>query len=167
MFNSIFLMILAHGSEHHAEPAKAVVKVLNHDIVTLHPMLVHLPIGLLVAAIFFEFLFLLRSKSELRLISRATFFLGGACALMALASGFLADNELGHGYAGHDLAHTHRNWMIAGTVVWILVAGLMTKLKSTAEKLKIFHLLIYGVTAAVFFLERISAGSWYTIMASV
>ncbi len=151
MFNSIFLMILAHGSEHHAEPAKALVNAVNHDIVTLHPMLVHLPIGLLVAAILFELVFLLRSQENLRAISRATFFLGCASALVALGSGFLADNELGHGYAGHDLAHSHRNWMIAGTIVWTLVSGLLIKLKSTAEKIRIFHLLIYGVVATVFF----------------
>lgn len=151
MLNSIFLMILAHGSEHHAEPTKAVVKALNHDIVTLHPMLVHLPIGLLVAAVFFELLFMLRSRENLRNISRATFFLGCASALVVLGSGFLADNELGHGYAGHDLAHSHRNWMIGGSVVWVFATVALYKFKAFVTKLKLLHLLLYAVTAVVFF----------------
>lgn len=149
--NPIFLIYLAHGGEYHTEPAKVIVKAVNHDLVTLHPMLVHLPIGLLIAAIFFEVLFILRSKSEWRIVSRATFFFGCMAAFMALASGFLADNELGHGYAGHDMAHTHRNWMIAGTGVWMLAAVLIKKLRSITEKLKVFHLLIYGIIATVFF----------------
>jgi len=149
--DTLLTYLIAHGSEHHAEPVAKAAKAINYDLVTLHPMLVHLPIGLLAAAFLFELLYLLRRHDSLRFASRATFFLGCMGAIVALASGFLADNELGHGYAGHDLAHTHRNWMIAGTSVWALVSALMIKFKSATEKSKVMHFLIYGVTATVFF----------------
>lgn len=149
---NLLTALWAHGSEHHAEPtAAAVAKVVSQDIVTLHPMLVHLPIGLLIAAIVFELICLVRKNPQFRFASRSAFILGSMCAVLALGSGFLADNELGHGYAGHDLAHTHRNIMIIATSIWLVAALGLWKFQALFEKSQVIHAAIYALIAAIFF----------------
>lgn len=150
--NTLVTYLIAHGSEHHAEPVTKVANAINYNLVTLHPMVVHLPIGLLTAAIVFEFLFLVRKNNSFRFASRAVFFLGCLGAVVALASGFLADSELGHGYAGHELAHTHRNIMIASTAVWFIAAIAAVKFQAFLERIRFLHFILYTVTAVLLFL---------------
>lgn len=150
--DTLLTYLIAHGSEHHAEPVAKAAVAINYNLVTLHPMVVHLPIGLLVAAIVFELLFLVRKNAPLRFASRAAFILGCLGALAALASGFLADNELGHGYAGHDLAHTHRNVMIASTAVWLLFVFVIVKFQALLDRLRFLHFFLYAGIAVLFFL---------------
>lgn len=148
---TILTALWAHGGEHHAEKVAEAAGTVNYGIVTLHPIVVHLPIGLLVAALVFELLFIWRNRAELRFASRAVFILGGLGAIVALASGFLADNELGHGYAGHDLAHTHRNIMIATAGVWLVVILAALKFRAYFDRIRLLHLIVYGITAALLF----------------
>jgi len=113
-----FQMLVAHGNEHH-EVAK-IVQAPNWFLIHLHPKLVHLPIGMLTAAGIAETLYLIFKWESMRTTSRIVFGMGLLSAFAALGSGFIADSVLGHGYAGHDLAHLHRNLMIAGTILWVL-----------------------------------------------
>jgi uncharacterized membrane protein len=151
MIQPVFLALWAHGGEDHAEKAAEVAKAVNYGLVTLHPIAVHLPIGLLVAALVFELLFIWRQRMEWRFASRAVFILGGLGAVVALGSGFLADNELGHGYAGHDLAHTHRNIMIATTGVWFIAILAAIKFRTSFDRVRFLHIIVYGLTAALLF----------------
>lgn len=150
--DDLLTYLIAHGSEHHTEVVTKTASAINYNLVTLHPMVVHLPIGLMIAAIIFELLFLMRKHGPFRFASRAAFVLGCLGATAALASGFLADNELGHGYAGHDLAHTHRNIMIASTTIWLIAAIALLKLRAFLEKSRFLHFVLYVITAALFFL---------------
>lgn len=149
--DNLLTYLIAHGSEHHAEPVAKAANAINYNLVTLHPMVVHLPIGLLMATIAFEFLFLVRKNVSFRFASRAAFVLGCLGATAALASGFLADSELGHGYAGHDLAHTHRNIMITSTAIWVIATIALIKFRAFLEGSRFLHFFLYAVTAALFF----------------
>ena len=133
-------------------PVAKVANAINYDLVTLHPMVVHLPIGLLMAAIAFELWYLLQKNTAFRFASRATFVLGCLGAIAALGSGILADHELGHEYAAHNLAHTHRNVMIASTAIWLLSLFVISKFQALLERFRFLHLSLYLITAALFFL---------------
>jgi len=113
-----FQLLSAHGNEHH-EVTKAIQEP-NWFLIHLHPKLVHLPIGMLMAAGIAEAMYLIFKSENMRMASRIVFGIGLLSAFAALGSGFIADNVLGHGYSGHDLAHLHRNFMIAGTGIWTL-----------------------------------------------
>jgi uncharacterized membrane protein len=92
------------------------------DLITLHPKLVHFPIAMIYLAIFFEFLFLFYKKEYFGMFSIWLFYRGLIAAFMAAFSGLLSENTLGHGSPNHEEIHTHRNWMLATLVLWMIVA---------------------------------------------
>lgn len=79
-----------------------------------HPLLVHLPIGVLFLAFIFECLSLKRKHRKLRKAVQPALLWGGVFAVAAAISGFFLRQEGGY---EEDLANLHQNFGIA-TAVW-------------------------------------------------
>lgn len=79
-----------------------------------HPLLVHLPIGVLFLAFIFECLSLRRRHRKLRKAVQPALLWGGIFAVAAAISGFFLRQEGGY---EEDLANLHQNFGIA-TAVW-------------------------------------------------
>lgn len=90
----------------------------------LHPLFVHFPVALWLAAALFFGVGLARSSAEARRTGRWLLYAGTAAAVATVATGFLAANRMGHGTPGHDLVHVHRNIMLAATVLAALGCAL-------------------------------------------
>lgn len=91
-----------------------------------HPLLVHLPIGVLFLAFIFECLSLRRRHRKLRSAVQPALLWGGVFAVAAAISGFFLRQEGGY---DESLADLHQNFGIA-TAVWCLaVYGIRRKMK--------------------------------------
>lgn len=95
----------------------------------VHPMFVHLPLGLWPTALGF-FLFGAAKRSE-RLLEtgRWLLYLATAAAVAAATTGWLAADRIGHSAPGHDLVHIHRDWMIAATGISALSSTMVFLLR--------------------------------------
>ncbi len=80
---------------------------------SVHPLLVHFPIALVPLALAFHVLALLTDRDALFAAARYTLYAAALASAAAIASGYLAADALGHESPGHDLVHTHRDWMLA------------------------------------------------------
>lgn len=89
------------------------------SVLSIHPLLVHFPLGLLPVALLLQLLGLRRERETWSGHARVCLYLGTLGAIFAVAAGFLAANDLGHNAPGHDLVHTHRNITIGATLLAI------------------------------------------------
>ena len=83
----------------------------------VHPMLVHLPLGLWPTALGFLLIGALRANDQLFSCGRWLLYLASSSAVVAALSGWNSANGLGHDTLGHDLVHVHRNWMLTATAL--------------------------------------------------
>ncbi len=90
----------------------------------IHPLFVHFPVALWLAAAALYALGVARDSTKSRDAGRLLLYLGTAAAALALFTGFRAAGRLGHDSAGHDLVHVHRNFMVAATIVGTLASAL-------------------------------------------
>ena len=90
----------------------------------LHPLVVHFPIAFWVAATGFWALSLLRRNQEFWTFGLWLQALGALSGAVAVALGYWATSQMGHGGAGHEFVHVHRDIMLGATLLGILVAGL-------------------------------------------
>ena len=81
----------------------------------VHPMFVHLPLGLWPVALAFFVVGAARHSERLIEVGRW---------MLYLATGWFAAGGLGHDSPGHDLVHIHRNWMLVATGLSILTSAL-------------------------------------------
>jgi len=89
----------------------------------IHPLFIHFPVALWIVALLFWSLGVFRDKPRLLETGRWLFLLGTGGALLAVTTGFLAADAMGHDSPGHDFVHVHRNFMVAATVLAALVSA--------------------------------------------
>lgn len=100
----------------------------------VHPLIVHFPIALWPTALLLWTLALLRGpQEELWRAGRWLLYLGSLAALVAVATGLWAADQVGHDSRGHDLVHVHRNWMVVASALSLLVsaAAFATRTRAT------------------------------------
>ncbi len=88
----------------------------------IHPIFVHFPIALWLTAAALVTLGAARSNLRVQDAGRICLWIGTAAALAAIATGYLAAGRMGHGAAGHELVHVHRNFMLASTGIAVLAS---------------------------------------------
>jgi len=94
----------------------------------LHPLFVHFPIAFFFGALVMEGVAIFYDE-KCHLVASWMLYLGAVSAVMALATGFIAESSLavadprGHDSPGHDYIHIHRAWMVASTLLGVLTAG--------------------------------------------
>lgn len=96
----------------------------------IHPMLVHFPIALLSAAVFFDLLGPRWREEECRTASLYTLMLGLAGALAAVISGHMAEEAVEHSGVPESVLELHEGlgfatfWIFLGLLGWRFVTGL-------------------------------------------
>ena len=78
----------------------------------VHPVFVHFPVALWLVAAGAWLLWLFRRDESLWRFGRWSLRMGLLGAVAAIVSGYLAADAMGHHSPGHDLVHTHRDWML-------------------------------------------------------
>lgn len=89
----------------------------------IHPMVVHFPIAFWVAGTAAWGWALLRANEDVWRFGLWLQTLGAIGAAAATVAVFLASESLGHGSPGHDLVHTHRDFMLGATALSIGLTG--------------------------------------------
>ena len=102
----------------------------------LHPLFVHFPLALWLTATAFWGVGAWRKRDDLFSMGSWLLYLGVAAGVVALATGLLASDQIGHDAAGHDLVHVHRNWMLAasGLALATAIAAFATRAKRSASR---------------------------------
>ena len=83
----------------------------------IHPMLVHFPIALWLTALLFWGLSFLSKGDSLFKVGRWLLYLGTLGAVATVFTGYQATSMMGHDAPGHELVHTHRNFMIVASIL--------------------------------------------------
>lgn len=81
----------------------------------IHPLFVHFPIALTLAAILLIFYSFFTGKSGPMDTAATMIYLAAGFAIVTAITGYLAADGLGHDAPGHDLVHTHRDLMYGYT----------------------------------------------------
>lgn len=89
---------------------------------SVHPMLVHFPIALWLAATVMLLWSLRGDERSWEMGVRLVHF-GSLGAVIAAAAGFIAADNLGHDSPGHAMVHDHRNVMVAVMVLGLAASG--------------------------------------------
>ena len=77
----------------------------------IHPLFVHFPIALTLAAIPLIFYSFFTGQEGPMNTAAMMIYLAAISAVVTAATGLMASNALGHDTPGHDLVHTHRDIM--------------------------------------------------------
>ena len=129
-------------------------------IPNLHPLAVHFPIALSVAALIFTFAarcFAPRPwAQQWAVVGHWTLWLAALTAVVAAFFGWLAFHSVEHDEAGHVAMLTHRAWALPSVAALLLLAG-WDAWRQPAERVNPwwFVVLLAGVVAAI------SATAWY------
>jgi uncharacterized membrane protein len=103
----------------------------------LHPVFVHFPIALWLTALLFWSLAFARRREDLWRFGRWLLYLGVVGAAVAVGTGLWAEEQLEHSSPGHDLVHTHRNWMLAASALGLgVAAGAFVTRRSASTRLR-------------------------------
>jgi uncharacterized membrane protein len=100
------------------------IAVLNGN---MHPLLIHFPIAFFLGALAMEGLAVLHHE-KFHLVATWMLYLGTLMAIITLPTGFIAANMVaaqdprGHDAPGHQVIHYHRNFMMAATLLGILLS---------------------------------------------
>lgn len=92
-------------------------------LLNIHPLFVHFPIAITIMALVFEGASRLNKDRFPPVISTALIYSGALAAAATVVTGLNAADTLGHDSPGHDLVHTHRNFMLYYTAVIIVLAA--------------------------------------------
>jgi uncharacterized membrane protein len=96
----------------------------------IHPMLVHFPIALLSAAVFFDLLGGTWRPEECRIASLYTLVLGFAGAAVSVVSGAMAEDAAEHSGVPESVLELHEGlgfatfWIFLGLLGWRFVTGI-------------------------------------------
>ena len=90
----------------------------------LHPMVVHFPIALWLAATAAWGFALLRRNDDAWRFGLWMHTLGAGGAIAAVVLGYLATAKMGHDAPGHELVHVHRDIMVGATGLSVILTGL-------------------------------------------
>ncbi len=103
------------------------------NLLNVHPLFVHFPIAMTMLALLFEVLYLSLKKDQFRNTATALIYLSMLAAVAAVVTGYIAADTIGHESPGHDMVHTHRDFMVWFTgviVVLALMQAILTYVKS-------------------------------------
>lgn len=116
----------------------------------VHPLFVHFPIALLLTALLFWAIALFRGSGDAWRLGRWLLYLGTLGALVAVTTGFVATERMGHEMPGHDLVHLHRNFMLATTALAVVTAALaFVWRRSSSRAARWVQLGLLSITAVV------------------
>jgi uncharacterized membrane protein len=105
----------------------------------LHPLVVHLPIGILLLAFLFEVLSRFHGYKKLKLAADVSLVLGTVSAMLASVSGWLLSNEAG--YEEHLLTQHKISGLVTTALALILAAlfvGIRSFKKDVRKKIRLF-----------------------------
>jgi len=91
-----------------------------------HPMIVHFPVALILAALLADVLALLLKKPQLHKTALFLLITGTMGAIAAYLTGDLAEENIQHSRAIHDLVENHEQW--AFFTMWACVASSLFRL---------------------------------------
>jgi len=108
-----------------------------HAMQNLHPLFVHFPIALWVAALVFESVALLRTSEEWHRSAARLLYLGTLFGLAAAATGWIAQKSMPPSGAAHDVMELHETLMLfaVSAAGWLsIIAYLRPRLSSAQQK---------------------------------
>ncbi len=116
----------------------------------VHPLFVHFPIAFWLAALAFYAVGVWRDLETARGTGRWLLYLGTGAAALAVGTGYLAANRMGHEAPAHDLVHVHRNFMLVATAIAVAASGAATLSEKRGAGVRLItlgSLLILGAIA--------------------
>ncbi len=98
----------------------------------LHPVFVHLPLGLLPVALVFQAWAWLSGREEVERVARWLLYIGAAAALAAAGTGLLAEETVQHAGEAHEVMELHESLMLttAGLATGLAVLAAIFRKKS-------------------------------------
>ncbi len=106
------------------------------SLLNVHPLLVHFPIAITIMALVFEGAARLNREKFPLVIATALIYSAALAAIVTVLTGFQAAGTLGHDSPGHDLVHTHREFMLFYTAfIVVLALGNFIITKRAGERL--------------------------------
>jgi uncharacterized membrane protein/mono/diheme cytochrome c family protein len=145
---AVALNLLAAPASAAADQTPDVLRALGR----LHPMLVHLPIGLILGAVFFEAVRLVRRRPEPSATAVSCLALGVAGAAAAIGAGLLYADQEPHGASGAMMLEWHR-WLaiVSGVLALaaLLAAPLVRSKSAVAARLFPWCLFLSAGTLAI------------------
>ncbi len=92
------------------------------SLLNVHPLFVHFPIAITILALVFEGAARLNREKFPLAIATALIYSAALTAIVTVLTGFNAADTLGHDSPGHDLVHTHREFMLFYTALIVVLA---------------------------------------------
>jgi uncharacterized membrane protein len=129
----------------------------------LHPVLVHFPIALLIAAAIFEVLRLVRRKSEVSPSARSCVVVAAIGACAAAFAGWMNAEHEGHSAATAGLIFWHR-WLgvgVAGLALLLAIMGICTAWVKHPTLQRVFAVMLLAGAAAVSFTAHLGGRLTY------
>ena len=115
----------------------------------VHPVFVHFPVALWLVAAGAWLLWLFRRDESLWRFGRWSLRIGLLGAVAAIVSGYLAADAMGHHSPGHDLVHTHRDWMLWASGLALLTAIADHLVCRRLDRISRASLVVMGLVTAV------------------
>ncbi len=120
---------------------------------TIHPIIVHFPIALLLTAAFISLLAVIfkKKRDELKIVLYWILILGAISVLAALFSGLYEDGRVIHDNAIHQIMEVHKRlgFVIASAFVLITLWFIIRKRKIQFRELLIITLLLIGTSSVL------------------
>ncbi len=112
---------------------------------TIHPMFTHFPIVLVLLTLLAEAVSRILKSDFHHRASVILLPLTAAAAVVTTATGYMAAETIGHDSPGHELVHTHRNLMVAFTILAVIAAALLRD----SKKLRPYRIVFIAALAAI------------------
>jgi uncharacterized membrane protein len=110
-------MLLFHGDH------TSGFTLFGYDLPRLHAAINDLPPALLLAAVLFELIYLLKGRESLKAASYWTLILGTVGTALAVGSGLLAEDAAPHSGVAHELMEVHETWALVSLGLFVVLAG--------------------------------------------
>ncbi len=106
------------------------------SLLNVHPLFVHFPIAITILALVFEGAARLNREKFPVVIATALIYSAALAAIVTVLTGFHAAGTLGHDSPGHELVHTHREFMLFySALIVVLALGNFIITKRAGERL--------------------------------
>ncbi len=96
-------------------------------------MIIHFPVASLLIALFLEALFVFTRRDVFKASAIILLHISALTAILAVATGYIASDALGHDAPGHDLVHQHRDVMLVVSIVLVILSAMVFKIKAIRE----------------------------------
>lgn len=124
------------------------------NLQNIHPLFVHFPIALISVTLFFEGLWWLTKKNQFRDFATYLSYLSTVSVVVAVITGYIASDSIGHEAPGHDFVHEHRDvmlWMSGVLLITVLLVIMIPSFRAGQWRrlfivplLLVSALLVYG-----------------------